>query len=85
MRSNYLKEHKKSKYTIIFTENTILDHLKEMQETAIKRVNQIVDDLKTKNNLIEDTKNTNMLYLLKMMNAIKEQAEEIILNELIYI
>ncbi len=61
------------------------NYLKEMQETAIKRVNQIVDDLKTKNNLIEDTKNTNMLYLLEMMNAIKEQAEEIILNELIYI
>ena len=85
MRLNYLKEHKKAEYTIMFMENTLIDHLEEIQETATKRVNQIIEDLKAKSNLTEDMKNTDMLYWVGTMNAIKQQAEEIILNELIYV
>ena len=85
MRLNYLKEHKKSEYIIMFMENTLIDHLEEIQETATKRVNQIIDDLKAKSNLTEDMKNTDMLYWVGTMNAIKQQAEEIILNELLYV
>ena len=85
MRLNYLKEHKKAEYTIMFMENTIIDHLEEIQETATKRVNQIIDDLKAKSNLTEDMKNTDILYWVGMMNNFKYQAEEIIFNELIYV
>ena len=85
MRLNYLKEHKKAEYTIMFMENTLIDHLEEIQETATKRVNQIIEDLKAKSGLTEDMKNTDMLYWVGTMNAIKQQAEEIILNELIYV
>ena len=65
-------------------ENTLIDNLEEIQETATKRLNLIIDDLKTKSNLTEDMKNTDMLYWVGTMNAIKQQAEEIILKELIY-
>lgn len=85
MRLNYLKEHKKAEYTIMFMENTLIDHLEEIQETATKRVNLIIDDLKAKSDLTEDMKNTDMLYWVGIMNAIKQQAEEIILKELIYV
>ena len=34
MRLNYLKEHKKAEYTIMFMENTLIDHLEEIQETS---------------------------------------------------
>ncbi len=85
MRLNYLKEHKKAEDTIMFMENTLIDHLEEIQEIATKRVNQIIDDLKAKSNLTEDMKNTDMLYWVGTMNAIRQQAEEIILNELIYV
>ena len=85
MRLNYLKEHKKAEYAIMVMENTLIDHLEEIQETAIKRVNQIISNLKEKSDLTEDMKNTNMLYWVGTMNAIKQQAEEIILKELIYV
>ena len=81
MRLNYLKEHKKAEYTIMFMENTLIDHLEEIQETATKRLNIIIEELKAKSDL---TKNTDMLYWVGTMNAIKQQAEEIILKELIY-
>ena len=51
MRLNYIKEHKKAEYTIMFMENTLIDHLEEIQETATKRVNIIIEDLKTKSEL----------------------------------
>ena len=85
MRLNYLKEHKKAEYTIMFMENTLIEHLEEIQETATKRVNQIINDLKAKSDLTEDMKNTDMLYWVGTMNSIKAQAEEIAYKELIYV
>ena len=85
MRLKYLKENKKAEYSIMLMDGTLTKHLKEIQETAQKRVNQIINQLKEKSDLTEDMKNTNMLYWVGTMNAIKAQAEEIVINELIYV
>ena len=37
------------------------------------------------NNLTEEMKNTNQLYWVGMMNNFKNEAEEIVFNELIYV
>lgn len=85
MRLKYLKEHKKADYTIMLMDGTLNTHLKEIQETADNRVQQIISQLKVKSDLTEDMKNTDMLYWVGTMNSIKTQAEEIVLSELIYI
>ena len=85
MRLNYLKENKKAEYSIMLIDGTLNSHLKEIQEIATKRVEQIIKQLKEKSNLTEDMKNTDMLYWVGTMNAIKNQAEEIVFNELIYV
>ena len=85
MRLNYLKENKKAEYSIMLMDGIINSHLKEMQETATERVEKIIKQLKFKSNLTEDTKNTDMLYWVGMMNNFKNQAEEIVFNELIYV
>ena len=84
MRLNYLKEHKRTEYTIMLMEGTLTKHLKEIQETATKRVNQITEELKAKSDLTEEMKNSDPLYWVGTMNAIKGQAEEIVYNEIIY-
>ena len=84
MRLNYLKEHKKADYTIMLMNGTLSTHLKELQETADNRVQQIISELKAKSDLTEDMKNTDMLYWVGTMNSIKAQAEEIVFSELIY-
>lgn len=84
LRLNYLKEHKKVEYTILFMEGRLNKHLKEIQETATKRVNQIIKELKARSDLTEEMKNSNTLYWVGTMNSIKVQAEEIVFNELIY-
>ena len=85
MRLNYLKENKKAEYSIMLMDGTLNSHLKEIQETATERVERIIKQLKSKSNLTEDMKNTDMLYWVGMMNNFKDQAEEIILKELIYV
>ena len=85
MRLKFLKENKKAEYTIMFMNGTLNKHLKEIQETAQTRVNIIIVQLKQQNNLTEEMKNTNQLYWVSMMNNFKNVAEEIVLNELIYV
>ena len=85
LRLDYLKKHKKAELSIMFMDMTLNKHLKEVQELAQARVNKLVEQLKAKSGLTEDMKNTDMLYWVGTMNAIKNQAEEIVLKELIYI
>ena len=85
MRLNFLKENKKAEYMIMFTKGTLNKHLKEIQETAQERIDIIIEQLKQQNNLSEEMKNTDQLYWVSMMNNFKNTAEEIILNELIYV
>lgn len=84
MRLKYLKEHKKTEYTIMLMDGTLNTHLKEIQEMADNRVQQIISELKTTSDLTEDMKNTDMLYWVGTINSIKAQAEEIVFSELIY-
>ena len=85
LRLDYLKNHKKAEYTILFMDNKLTDHLEEVQEIATKRVEEIIKSLKEQSNLTEEMKNTDQLYWVGMMNNFKNQAEEIILKELIYV
>ncbi len=66
-------------------DGTLNIYLKEIQETATKRVEQIIKQLKEKSNLTEEMKNIDMLYWVGMMNNFKNQAEKIVFNELIYV
>ena len=85
LRLEYLKNHKKAEYAILFIDNKLTDHLEEVQEIATQRVEEIIKSLKEQSNLTEEMKNTDQLYWVGMMNNFKSQAEEIVLKELIYV
>ena len=85
LRLDYLKNHKKAEYAILFIDNKLIDHLEEVQKTATKRVKEIIKSLKDQSNLTDEMKNTDQLYWVGMMNSFKNQAEEIVLKELIYV
>lgn len=85
MRLKYLKEHKKADYTIMLMDGTLNTHLKEIQKIADNRVQQIISELKAKNDLTEDMKNIDVLYWVGTMNSIKAPAEEIVFSELLYV
>ena len=85
MRLKFLKENRKAEYSIMFVNGTLNKHLKEIQETAQDRIDIIIEQLKQQNNLTEEMKNTAQLYWVSMMNNFRNTAEEIVLNELIYV
>ena len=85
IRLNYLKEYKKADYTIMLMNGTLNTHIKEIQETADNRAQQIISELKVKSDLTEDMKNTDMFYWVGTKNSIKAQVEEIVFSELIYV
>lgn len=85
LRLDYLKNHKKVEYAILFMDNKLTDHLELVQEIATQRVEEIIKSLKEQSNLTEEMKNTDQLYWVGMMNNFKNQAEEIVLKELIYV
>lgn len=85
LRLNYLKEHKKAEYTIMLMNGTLRKHIVQIDIDAKNRVENIVNILKSQSDLTEEMKNTNQHYWVGMMNNFKNQAEEIVLKELIYV
>ena len=84
-RLKYLKENKKVEYQSMIIQNTLTKHLSNIQETAQKKVDIIVEKLKANSNLTEKMKNENQLYWVGMINNFKNQAEEIVMREIIYV
>ncbi|MBR3133633.1 MAG: TnpV protein [Clostridia bacterium] len=85
MRARYLKEHKKAEYTIMLMENTLQDHLIEIDKTANERYDLLMKQFVEKENITEELKTTNQLEWVGKMKNIKNAVEEIILKELIYV
>ena len=65
MRLKFLKEKRKAEYAIMFMDGTLNKHLKDIQETAQERIDLIVEQLKNKNGLTEEVKNTDQLYWVR--------------------
>ena len=84
MRLRYLKENKKSLYTTLLMSNSLPEHLMNIQETAMERVEQIVSEMKEKEKITENLKATDPMKWVGLMNNLKTSAEEIVANELIY-
>ena len=85
LRNNFLKEHKRGLYTELMINGTLTDHLIDIDKTATARVNNIVDKLAKVENVNEDLKSREQLAWVQAMNNIKNRAEEIVFNELIYV
>lgn len=85
MRARYLKDNKKAEYTIMLIENTLQDHLIEIDKTATERFDLLMEQFIEKENITEDLKATNQMEWVGKMNSIKNAVEEIILKELIYV
>ena len=85
LRNNFLKEHKRGLYTELMINGNLTDHLIDIDKTATARVNNIIDKLAKAENVNEDLKSINQLAWVQAMNNIKNRAEEIVFNELIYV
>ena len=82
MTRTYLKEHRPILYNNLVLSEQLFPYLKEIGETAARRMKQLEADL-LKENPAPD-KATQQMAWVQHMNMLRAQAEEIVMNELIY-
>lgn len=85
MKLNYLKNNKKAEYTILFMNGKLNRYLHEIDIACEDRIKTIISQLVKQENVTEELKATNQMEWVGKMNSIKNRAEEIIFNELIYV
>jgi len=82
MRKAFLKEHRTISYNSMLLKETLFPHLRETDELCGARLEQVMKALTAKNSLPD--KAGDPMGWTAAMNALKAQAEEMVLNELVY-
>ncbi len=85
LRLNYLKEHKRGLYTELLISGTLKQHLIEIDENATDEVNELIKQIAEQENINEYLKEHHQMEWVQAMNNIKNRAEEIVFNEIIYV
>lgn len=84
MSERYLKQYRKGLWTVMLLNGTLPAHLREIDETAQRRLDDMIPAMMEKTGVTEKMKEEDPLEWVRQMNNLKAQAEEVILKELIY-
>ena len=82
---NWMKKHKPILYTQLLTSGKLMQHCKEIEDAAKNRLELIIVQLAKDEGITEYLKASDQMAWVGAMNSIRNRAEEIIRNELIYI
>ena len=85
LRRSYLKEHKKGLYSLLLTQGKLTEHLNQIDREASDRMELLVQQMAKQQGVTEKLKEENQLLWVGRMNNIRNSAEEIVRNELIYV
>lgn len=84
MRHRYLKEHKRVLFYQLLTSGTLGYHLEEIDNSANDMLELIVKQMAEKQGVTEQMKANDQMKWVGLMNNIRSDAEEVVLNDLIY-
>ena len=84
MRLDYLKKHRRGTYTTLLTSCTLNQHLYETEQEIKRQIDLTLSRLVKERGITEELKATDPLRWVQEMNNAKHDAEEIVLNEIIY-
>ena len=82
MRLNFLKQQHPVLYHTMLLNGSLYPTLSELEQTAVAMKEQMMTELLAKNPAPD--KEQNQMAWVQHMNSLKAQAEELVLNELIY-
>ena len=85
LRLNYLKNFNKGLYTELLIAGTLKQHLLDIDECVNERVHVLIKQFAESENIDECLKEHHQMEWVQAMNNIKNRAEEIVLNEIIYV
>ena len=84
MRKKYLQEQRPILWNSMILSEKLYPHLREIDETANRRLEQLMSELMKRSGVTEQLKEKEPMKWVGLMNNLKAQAEETILSELIY-
>ena len=84
MRKTYLKEHRSAMYSLYMLEGRLTEHLNAVDDEAQERMDILVRQMMEKQGVAEELKARDQMEWVRAANGIRNMAEEIVLNELIY-
>ena len=85
LRLNYLKNFDITLYTELLISGTLKQHLLDIDNDASNKVNLLIKNFAKAENVNELLKEHHQMEWVQAMNNIKNRAEEIILNKIIYV
>ena len=83
-RKQYLKEHRKGTYNAMLLNDTQTRHLIDTNTEALDLMESLVKQMAKAEGVTEELKRRDQLGWVRRMNNIRNRAEEIVRNELIY-
>ena len=85
MHLDYIKQHRRGRYTTLLTEGKLNARLHEIDLEANEMLETIIPRLAAERGIDEDLKARDMLCWVAEMNNIKASAEEIVLREVVLV
>ena len=85
LRKEYLKEHKSGMYSCLLLTARLDSHLADVNEQAQERFELIEAQMRSAEGVTEDLKAQNPMEWVRRANNIRNRAQEIVLNELVYV
>ena len=84
MHRDYLREHKPIQYNCLLLSGELWTYLADLNEQAQEQLERIIQQMKTAEGVTEALKAADPTAWVQRMNSIRNRAEEIIREELIY-
>ena len=85
MRKNYLQEHRPGIFSGLVLTGELQEHCLQIQEQAEQRMEVLTKQMAAAEGVTEELKATDQMSWVAKMNNIIHSAEEIVLEELIYV
>ncbi len=84
-RLRYLRNHCPAEYAELVSSGKLNQHLYDVQEQANNRFDLLITHMKKAEGVTEELKAKNQMRWVGLMNNLRDCADEIIFNELIYV
>ncbi len=84
MRRQYLKEYRPALFSQMVLNGTLFEHLKEIDDSARKRLNLIVKQAAAQQSVDKALKSSDQMAWVQATNNIRNAVEETIFSELIF-
>ena len=84
MRKTFLKEHRRGIYTGMMLEGTLKEHCLSIQHQADERMDVLIEQMAQGQGVDEKLKVSDQMRWVRMINNIRNAAEEIVINEIVY-